>query len=87
MPETTTSFERGNNEVAPGPIQVVAPVLQTGQTPSATEKAAAPTPARIALVLIAVVFMVGIVTWLGPILQPFLVAVFLYFSTKAAVGI
>jgi predicted PurR-regulated permease PerM len=86
MAETTTSFERGNYEVPPGPIQVVAPVLQTGQSPTATEKAVAPDPARIALVLIAVVLMVGIVTWLGPILQPFLVAVFLYFSTKAAAG-
>ena len=30
--------------------------------------------------------MVGVVTYLGPILKPFLVAVFLYFSTKAAAG-
>jgi AI-2 transport protein TqsA len=43
-------------------------------------------PARIALVLIAIVIMVGVVTYLGPILKPFLVAVFLYFSTKAAAG-
>jgi predicted PurR-regulated permease PerM len=41
-------------------------------------------PARIAIVLIAIVIMVGVVTYLGPILKPFLVAVFLYFSTKAA---
>jgi AI-2 transport protein TqsA len=43
-------------------------------------------PARIAVVLIAIVIMVGVVTYLGPILKPFLVAVFLYFSTKAAAG-
>src|SRR5262249_11786011 len=30
--------------------------------------------------------MVAVATYLGPILKPFLVAVFLYFSTKAAVG-
>jgi predicted PurR-regulated permease PerM len=30
--------------------------------------------------------MVGVITWLGPILRPFLIAVFLYFATKAAVG-
>src|SRR5215467_734925 len=43
-------------------------------------------PARVALVLIAVVLMVGVATYLGPILKPFLVALFLYFSTKAAAG-
>src|SRR4051812_36613193 len=43
-------------------------------------------PARGALLLIAVVILVGAVTYLGPILKPFLVAVFLYFSTKAAAG-
>src|SRR5437764_3872491 len=42
---------------------------------------------RIAIVLIAVVVMVGVVTYLGPILKPFLVAVFLYFSTKSAAGV
>ena len=39
---------------------------------------------RVALVLIVSVIAVGVVTYLGPILKPFLVAVFLYFSTKAA---
>src|SRR5947209_5481623 len=43
-------------------------------------------PARGALLLIAVVSLVGAVTYLGPILKPFLVAVFLYFSTRAAAG-
>ena len=87
MAETSTLSESGDNEVAPGPVQVVAPVPQTGQPSSGTEKTVAPDPAHVALVLIAVALMFGIVTWLGPILQPFLVAVFLYFSTKAAVGI
>jgi predicted PurR-regulated permease PerM len=41
-------------------------------------------PARVAVLLIAIVVMVGVVTYLGPILKPFLVAVFLFFSTKAA---
>jgi AI-2 transport protein TqsA len=44
-------------------------------------------PARIAVVLIAIVIMVAVVTYLGPILKPFLIAVFLYFSTKAAAGL
>jgi AI-2 transport protein TqsA len=45
-----------------------------------------PNPAMVAVVLIAIVGMVGVVTYLGPILKPFLVAVFLFFSTKAAAG-
>jgi predicted PurR-regulated permease PerM len=44
-----------------------------------------PTP-PIALLLIAIVLMIGVVTYLGPILKPFLVAVFLFFSTNAATG-
>jgi predicted PurR-regulated permease PerM len=43
-------------------------------------------PARVAVLLIAIVVVVGAVTYLGPILKPFLVAIFLYFSTKAAAG-
>jgi AI-2 transport protein TqsA len=42
------------------------------------------TPSEVAVVLIAIVVMVGVITYLGPILKPFLVAVFLYFSTKGA---
>jgi predicted PurR-regulated permease PerM len=41
-------------------------------------------PARVAVLLMAIVVVVGAVTYLGPILKPFLVAVFLYFSTKGA---
>jgi predicted PurR-regulated permease PerM len=44
-------------------------------------------PARIAVVLIAIVVMVGVVTYLGPILKPFLIAVFVFFSTRAAAAI
>jgi predicted PurR-regulated permease PerM len=43
-------------------------------------------PLRVAVFLMAVVILVAAVTYLGPILKPFLVAVFLYFSTKAAAG-
>ncbi len=43
-------------------------------------------PVRVAVFLMALVVVVGAVTYLGPILKPFLVAVFLYFSTKAATG-
>src|SRR5262245_41149634 len=43
-------------------------------------------PAHVALILLTIVVMVGVVTYLGPILKPFLVAVFLYFATKSAAG-
>jgi predicted PurR-regulated permease PerM len=43
-------------------------------------------PVRVAVFLMAVVVVVGAITWLGPILKPFLVAVFLFFATKAAAG-
>ena len=39
---------------------------------------------RVALIKLAVVVGVGVVTFLGPILKPFLVAVFLFFTTGAA---
>jgi predicted PurR-regulated permease PerM len=44
-------------------------------------------PARVALVLIAIVVAAGVITYLGPILKPFLIAVFLYFATKSAAGV
>ncbi len=56
------------------------------QPPPGGPSAGGRDPARVALVLMASVLMVAVVTWLGPILKPFLVAVFLYFSTKAAAG-
>jgi predicted PurR-regulated permease PerM len=66
----------GQNDVpmaaAPGP----------GQPPAIARYNAA----AVAVVLMAIVLGVGVVTYLGPILKPFLVAVFLYFSTKAAAG-
>jgi predicted PurR-regulated permease PerM len=43
-------------------------------------------PAQVAQILLTTVVMVGVVTYLGPILKPFLVAVFLYFATKSAAG-
>ena len=39
--------------------------------------------ARASLILIAIVVAVGVVSYLGPILTPFLVGVFLYFATRA----
>lgn len=42
-----------------------------------------PDPARLAVILIAIVVYVGVVSYLGPILTPFLVGVFLYFATRA----
>lgn len=63
------------------------PVAQSEQ-PSLTGAGTAlsDNAARVALVLIAIIFVAGVVTYLGPILKPFLVAIFLYFSTKAAAG-
>src|SRR5262245_6301456 len=60
------------------------PATQPGARPPAD--GAAPHPARGPVLLIAIPVVVGVVTYLGPILKPFLVAVFLYFSTKAAAG-
>jgi predicted PurR-regulated permease PerM len=42
--------------------------------------------AQVAQILLTIVVMVGVVTYLGPILKPFLVAVFLYFASKSAAG-
>jgi AI-2 transport protein TqsA len=41
-------------------------------------------PGTVALVVLALLVVGGVVTYLGPILKPFLVAVFLYYTTKAA---
>src|SRR5262249_28782381 len=41
-------------------------------------------PGTVALVVIAVLLTAGVFTYLGPILKPLLVAVFLYFATEAA---
>jgi predicted PurR-regulated permease PerM len=80
MAETTTAVERGSDEVA-------LPASQPEQQPSPVPVTVAGyEPARVAVVLMASVLMVGVVTYLGPILKPFLVAVFLYFSTRAAAG-
>jgi AI-2 transport protein TqsA len=60
------------------------PIAVAGPTAAPPSGGAGHNPARVAVVLIAIVVMVGVVTYLGPILKPFLVAVFLYFSTRAA---
>src|SRR4051812_25239109 len=74
MAESTELFGRDGAGVAPaGPA-----------APPPASGGAGHNPARVAVVLIAIVVMVGAVTYLGPILKPFLVAVFLYFSTRAA---
>jgi AI-2 transport protein TqsA len=41
-------------------------------------------PARLALVILAVFAVGAVVTYLGPILKPFLVAVFLFYTTRSA---
>jgi predicted PurR-regulated permease PerM len=43
-------------------------------------------PGLVCLVLIATILTVAVVTYLGPILKPFLVGIFLYFATRAAAG-
>lgn len=75
MPETTDPTQE-----PVGSIQAVAPA----QAPLGAVRGH--DPGRIALVLIAIVLLIGVVTYLGPILKPFLLAVFLYFSTRAAAG-
>jgi AI-2 transport protein TqsA len=76
MAEPTSLIDRNADEI-PAAEKKPAPGGGTGLGPE---------PARVAVVLMASVLMVGVVTYLGPILKPFLVAVFLYFSTKAAAG-
>jgi predicted PurR-regulated permease PerM len=71
----TTNLPRGDAD------EVTAAAGQSRGTPAEGRD-----PARVALLLISIVVLVGAVTWLGPILKPFLVAVFLYFATKAAAG-
>jgi predicted PurR-regulated permease PerM len=68
------------------------PERQPGEVAASTAAPAQPTggdhhTSRVALLLIAIVVVVGVVTYLGPILKPFLVAVFLFFATKAAAGV
>jgi predicted PurR-regulated permease PerM len=78
MPEELHSFQQTTDEVA---------TAQPAPRPSTTGGTASdPSPTFVALLLIVIVLMVGVVTYLGPILKPFLVAVFLYFATKAAAG-
>ena len=72
MTEKTNLQERGSDEVS-------AEEPGRGTPPGRG-------PVQISMLLIAIVVVVGAVTYLGPILKPFLVAVFLYFSTKAAAG-
>jgi predicted PurR-regulated permease PerM len=74
MIEGITLPERYTAEVAPGEEQ------SQRTTPTGRD------PVRVAVLLIAIVVVVAAVTYLGPILKPFLVGVFLYFSTKAAAG-
>jgi len=61
--------------------------METDPKPTNGEQPSGHNPTVVAVVLIAIVGMVGVVSYLGPILKPFLVAVFLFFSTKAAAGL
>ncbi len=72
MGEDSIRQERHPHEVAGAPLQ------DQTSTPARRD------PVRVAVLLMAIVVVVGAVTYLGPILKPFLVAVFLYFSTKPA---
>lgn len=53
--------------------------------PAEIRPAAAALSARgeVALVILAVIAVGAVVTWLGPILKPFLTAIFLYFATRS----
>lgn len=55
------------------------PVAECGP-PVATD------PARVALMLLTGIVVMGVITYLGPILRPFLIAVFLFFAMRAAAG-
>src|SRR5262249_2940851 len=86
----TELAEQGSDELGQPEIQI----RRASQEMEDFRRLAAPTgpgtvggrdPARVAVLLIAIVILVGAVPYLGPILKPFLVPVFLYFSTRAAV--
>jgi predicted PurR-regulated permease PerM len=69
---------------APEAVRVVTAGPRTEQPGLPREGVSAGDPARVAQVLVAIVVLVGVITYLGPILKPFLVAVFLFFATKSA---
>ncbi len=58
----------------------------TSEEPLSSSLANAPASARGSLLLLMIVLALGVVTYLGPILKPFLIAVFLFFSMKAVAG-
>jgi predicted PurR-regulated permease PerM len=79
--EAVTSDEmQGRPPAASEGFVAPATPLPSGTTPQGSGR----DPARVALLLVSLVILVAAVTYLGPILKPFLVAVFLYFSTRAA---
>src|SRR4051812_40899809 len=93
MSDATSLVEQPTGEVTAageppdGSVRGVAPLAQpVPPLPAGPGTAGGQNAAHVALVLMAIVVMVGVITYLGPILKPFLVAVFLYFSTKAAAG-
>lgn len=92
MAETTQHFEQDAHRSTTAIPDSAPPLVVPACPPAPAASILEPTvsgnhdPARVALILLAIVVMVGVITYLGPILKPFLVAVFLYFSTKAAAG-
>lgn len=66
------------------PVRLATPAPRTEPGSPAGGGTTERDPARVAVLLMAIIVMFGVVTYLGPILKPFLVAVFLFFSTKAA---
>jgi predicted PurR-regulated permease PerM len=52
--------------------------------PQQTQLPAERRPATVALIVLAVLAVGAVVTYLGPILKPFLIAVFLFYTTRAA---
>ena len=52
--------------------------------PQGTQPPADRRPATVALIVLALLAVGAVVTYLGPILKPFLIAVFLFYTTRAA---
>jgi AI-2 transport protein TqsA len=82
MPEKSRIIVRDTSTLAEAPEAPPAPPGTSAPPGDGTVRAG--DPVRVAVVLIATIVTVGVVTYLGPILKPFLIAVFLYFSTRAA---
>jgi AI-2 transport protein TqsA len=58
--------------------------MASDETVAVEQSRGRPAPETVALIVLAVVAVGGVITYLGPILKPFLIAVFLFYATRSA---